>query len=407
MSVVVTLPAFDSEKAVAAVPDLRPGGIFGVGRALPEEQARLALKWSRTSEGEWSAGVRVVSPMAAGLRLALRSEGLPDGGTLRFSGATGRPADVSGAEINAAVRANRRANPQDEAADIFWSPLVQGDKVRLTIELPGSADPAAVKLELPRISHFVRWPGTAAEETPDCWEDVACHPQWERQSRATAMMISTRRNGTSGVCTGVLLRDADPTTQIPYFLTAHHCVPDQIRASSIETYWFFRAEDCGAGIGEVQAVPGGADMLYAEKNVDTVLLRLRQPPPAGAAFVDWSPMLPADGAELVGVLHPLGQAQIIAFGQVTQYLNCGVIDSCSEGADPEAIHFLEVTWRKGVTEGGGSGSGVFLPSGQLVGTLSGLVSECGSDDNFTDYGRFDIPYRDALHKWLGREPAER
>jgi hypothetical protein len=51
------------------------------------------------------------------------------------------------------------------------------------------------------------------------------------------MMLYTQEDGTSAACTGTLLNDGDPTTHIPYFLTAHHCVPDQVRASSIETYW--------------------------------------------------------------------------------------------------------------------------------------------------------------------------
>jgi hypothetical protein len=221
------------------------------------------------------------------------------------------------------------------------------------------------------------------------------------------MMLYTRSDGTSGACTGTLLKDADPTTRIPYFLTAHHCVPDQIRASTIETYWFYRSGTCGGALDEVQAVTGGADLLYAEKNVDTVLLRLRQQPPAGAAFAAWSASLPAEGTAVTGVLHPLGEAQTIAFGEVTQYLNCGVIDYCAEDADPEADHFFEVTWSEGLTDAGGSGSGAFLATGELIGVVSGAVSECGGDGNFTDYGRFDIPYRDALYKWLGSEPKER
>jgi hypothetical protein len=36
-----------------------------------------------------------------------------------------------------------------------------------------------------------------------------------------------------GTGTGTLLGDADPTTDVPYVITARHCVPDQDRAASI------------------------------------------------------------------------------------------------------------------------------------------------------------------------------
>lgn len=54
-----------------------------------------------------------------------------------------------------------------------------------------------------------------------------------------------------------------------------------------------------------------------------------------------------------------------------------------------------------MTAGGGSGSGLFLVSGELVGTLFGGYSGCDNPDVQEDYyGRFDLAYRDALYRWL-------
>ncbi len=200
------------------------------------------------------------------------------------------------------------------------------------------------------------------------------------------------------MCTGILLNDSDSTTRVPYLLTAHHCVADPLRASSVQTYWFHRSCRCAEPCDETTAVAGGADLLYTAKSTDTTLLRLREPPPAGAVFAGWSATLPPIGTTLTGLHHPRGKRQRLATGALTEYLNCADIRYCGEGADSDAIHYLRITWSKGVTEAGGSGSGLFLPSGELVGTLSGGFSRPHGPD---DYGRLDIPYRAALYKWLG------
>ena len=93
--------------------------------------------------------------------------------------------------------------------------------------------------------------------------------------------------GVAASARGTLLDDADPATQIPYFLTAHHCVPDQARASSLETYWLYRSLACGGSVADAQAVTGGAVLLYTARPTDTSFLRLRRAPPAGVVFANW------------------------------------------------------------------------------------------------------------------------
>ena len=41
------------------------------------------------------------------------------------------------------------------------------------------------------------------------------------------------------ICSGGLLNDTDTTTQIPYFLTANHCISRSSEASSLEVYFQF------------------------------------------------------------------------------------------------------------------------------------------------------------------------
>ena len=146
-------------------------------------------------------------------------------------------------------------------------------------------------------------------------------------------------------------------------------------------------------------------MLYAEQTTDTSFLRLRNPPPPGVVFGGWSSALPTVGTGITGLHHPRGGMQKIAFGSVTAYLNCEDVAYCGEQADPDELHYLRVRWSSGATSAGSSGSGLFLEIGQLVGVLSGGFSRCDSPGGSDDYGRFDLAYREALHRWLGPPAA--
>jgi lysyl endopeptidase len=234
---------------------------FGIGRDLPEDRATLD-----TTQRVFS--LRLRSSGAAGIRLALRVSHLPDDAILRLSSSGDEARTMLGSTLNAAIR---------EEVDIYWLPLIIGEVLSLGIELPAGAD--QVGISLAKLSHFYRLPAAHPVHRE-------CPKDWELPSRATAMLLHTNPAGDSGVCTGTLLADADPSTSVPYLLTAHHCIPDQATASSLETYWFPCAQD-GA------TVSGGADLLYASKTTDTSFVQLRRPPPPGAAFADWSPILPS------------------------------------------------------------------------------------------------------------------
>jgi hypothetical protein len=208
--------------------------------------------------------------------------------------------------------------------------------------------------------------------------------------------------GGSNACTGTLLADSDPKTRIPYLLTAHHCVPDQRQASMVETFWRHQADGCG---GRPDAAPvrvtGGAELLYARKAIDTALLRLRRPAPAGAVFAEWSPTLPEHGTDVVSVHHPQGQPVKVARGAVVAHWRCAEVAYCGEEAEDDGVHYFGVEWREGLTSGGSSGAGVFMAeSGELVGVNTGGLSTCEVPAGPDDFGRFDLAHREGLGRWL-------
>ncbi|MCF8003711.1 MAG: serine protease [Chromatiaceae bacterium] len=203
-------------------------------------------------------------------------------------------------------------------------------------------------------------------------------------------MLYTRSDGGSNACTGTLLADADPETRIPYLVTAHHCIPDQALASSIETFWGHRAEACGAvPVRAPERVTGGAELLSVRESHDTVLLRLRWKPPRTSVLADWSATLPAIGTEVVSVHYPHGQTAKVARGRICAHRHCVDVDYCGADAEPDGLHYLAVTWADGITSGGSSGAGAFRDNGELVGVLTGGLSSCAAPTKSDDFGWFD------------------
>ena len=400
-AVLITLPTLNPEATASelvAASDAAGGALrLGFGReittaALPRPRG---LTWRRLPDGRRTFALRVRSPGAAGLRLALRTRGVPDSAELRFSTHDAAEAQtLPSALINASLAADAAAG---SAEPLFWSPLMPGDTLTLRITLPAGIPPREIALEPARLTHLVRLPGAPAIGAHAGATDPACQPSWDRQSRATTLLLYTSADGGTGACTGTLVADADPATAIPYVLTAHHCFPDQQRASSVESFWLLRAETCGGPVSPGDSVPGGADLLYRAKSTDTALLRLRQPPPTRTAFVQHRAILPTRGTETVGLHHPLAGPQQLTRATVSGYKTCVEVDWCDDDADPEAIGYLRVEPRTGATEAGSSGSGLFDAAGRVVGVLLG-----GSDTGgFDYYGRIGRPYSDGLARWLG------
>ena len=125
---------------------------IGFGRAVPAEyRGDLAarLDWSAGGEtdadgGSVVAALTVTSPGAAALRISLRAK-LAAGATLRFS------------SLSDPEQQFRPFTHEDfgSSADVVWSPVIEGDTVRVDINLPSSEALPTFSLFLDRVSHIV------------------------------------------------------------------------------------------------------------------------------------------------------------------------------------------------------------------------------------------------------------
>jgi hypothetical protein len=401
-----------SERAAAAGSAAVPRQI-GTARAVAEtvDVARTAalLPWRPTARGTQVAALRFESPLARGVRLGVLVQALPPGAVLRFHGAAPEDAvQLSAEQLQAVAERNASAGADATLARTYWSPDFGGAQTTLEVEIPAGAAPAAVRLAVPRLSHFT---STAAEAeaafttkaaVAGCLVDVSCHPDYLEQSRSVARMTYVAEDGGAFYCTGTLLNDM-AASGTPYFLSAQHCIPSQVVASTLVTDWLYRSASCNSAAENPASrrLTGGARLLYASAGTDTAFMRLNDPLPAGVVYAgSYYGGVPI-GTALASLHHAEGGLQSISLGSVLRYSNCG--DESCTATSGETGNYLALTWQQGSTEGGSSGSGVFVTIGArryLAGQLHGGSASCARPDGTDYYGRFDLSYRAALKNWL-------
>lgn len=205
-------------------------------------------------------------------------------------------------------------------------------------------------------------------------------------------------------CSGGLVADTVAGSQIPYFLTANHCLSRTRDAAGLECYFQYWTASChGACYDPVGAVPRtlGAAVVSTNKTGDYTLMQLSENPPAGSYFMGWTstPIANTNGAEIFRISHPSGSPQ----AYTKQVVDTGA-GTCSSWPRGSWIYSRDTI---GATEGGSSGSPVYNLSGQIVGQLSGACGfnvndPCDSSSNATVDGAF-ASYYDAVKQWL--DPA--
>ncbi len=385
---------------------------IGVGRVLASEGGGATpappLQWRKVGTGA-VARMAITSPDALGIRVGLKLAQLHPDVELRFAGSDA-PDDVV-----ASVRAGQ-AQLLADAQGLYWTPATDGQTQWIEIHRPAHVAVGMARISAPQLAHqFVNSQNDfklleKVGESGSCNIDSVCMAptlgdDYARAVRSVAhMQYVTTVNGQTGtyICTGTLLNDMQPTTQVPYFYSAHHCISTQTEASTLNTFWSYEATSCGSGVSRpVTRLSGGATYLHSDATTDALLLRLNDPAPAGAEFSGWdSSALPSSSAVLA-IHHPRGDLKKSSTGR-----QIPVGTSASRNA---------VAWLSGTTEGGSSGSGLFtrdLNGYRLRGGLYGGSASCsntGSEANAANrdyYSRFDAVFP-QLQQWLATGPGNR
>ena len=364
---------------------------IGVFQDLTQPVEVVSAAKSALSGGTvWATAI--TSPGALGQRIAFDQLELPPGAEVILYDAANPDISFGSLDI-----ANIREWP-------YWAPACPGETVMVECRFPDTESMAALHLRITRVAHIYRDPLKAALEkgvAGICNKDVTCRPEWADLALAVGGLGSIASRGVL-FCTCTLLADANPCVNLPFVLTAHHCVGDQVSSSHsaeyVEFYWRYQTSSCDGTAPSLLTVPrtaGGADYLagmggdgIGGGGSDFTLLRLRNAPPADLPRMGWTATPPSLGTAVVCVHHPQADFKRISDGTLTSV----------SSPYPEWYH--QVTWSLGTTEGGSSGSPlVIAATGQIIGQLWGGYASCGTPIAPDYYGRFDRTWT-AIHTLL-------
>lgn len=352
----------------------------------------------------WRLGVRAAG--ATDLRLGFSRLALPPGARLHLIGADGY--------YQGPYR------PGDAAPDgRFRSPVVPGDTATLELHLPaGIALPAgAVELDRvgagfrdlfrPRGANGFTGPGASGR----CNINVVCPlgEPYANEVRALAYYEFSSGGGTF-ICTGTLLADV-PRTFRSLLLTAAHCVGTAAEAESMVVYWNYRSDTCDRVTGwTLDDNQSGARLRATRADADFTLVELDDAPdPAWNVYHagwDASGTVPA---RTIGLHHPSGDVAKVTAGPQPR-----TIDNCiGTGGASRQTHWRTGPYNDGTTEGGSSGSGIFVPAGDpsghgrlLIGVLSGGTAACSLSSPTRPDAGFDC-YGKLASAWNGPTPGTR
>jgi lysyl endopeptidase len=373
---------------------------IGFPRDIPAASRTIplgGLAWRTLADGSRAARIEIQSPGAAALRVSLSLPASHPDLALRFAG-NGPQAQVMGAyAANAVAEAAARDG-------YFWTPVLEGDIATIELHAMNGATVDGLALRLGPASHLVVAGAGLVDakraadigDSGACNIDVACvTPQSQPLNDAAnsvGKLVFNDRFGSTYLCTGTMLNDTTRTFT-PYLFSANHCFADSsdplqneaaFQASTINVYWFFRAQSCGdTAVPPYQLQTGGAFLLARSDDYDWALLRLNRAPPAGVVFSAWRAEPLPQGAIATALHHPQGDLEKWSQGTTPGY------QVFSDGSS-----FIKMQWSQGTTEQGSSGSGLFtfLQSGnfyELRGGLFGGEALCTNRDGVDYYSRLD------------------
>lgn len=389
-------------------------GVLREVKALASaSQVMTALAWTTNPDGFSQGHLTIGSSGAAALRMGLRFDLLPPGVELRFHDENLKQIEVvSGIEIQRILDANQKAGDTSEDALIYWSPVIQGESLGLEVSLPPGTTIDQLGFRITGVSHLTLDPAKNEPQSlipkaaESCNLDSRCYANWSPITNAVAR-ITFVSGGYSYLCTGTLLNDTS-SSNTPYFLTANHCISTQTVASTLSSYWFYYSSSCNSGrvFNGMTQVSGGASLLYNSSTTDASFLRLSGSLPSGVWFSGWTTSIPGIGISSTGLHNPTGDLQKISFWLTDEYETCQAAGSGTFTCTPSnqsSATFINVAQISGTTEGGSSGSGVFLDNNQyLFGQLYGGDASCSNPSGSTVYGLFGKTYANGnLGQWLG------
>ena len=363
----------DAEREAARVP-VAPRFAKSIEVAYTLENSGT---WETLADGSRLWRLRISSPGALSLSLALDVFDLPAGSAFWI-----HAADGSGVQ-------GPYTSGDANAGGSLWTSVVLGDELVAELHIPSRRQ---AKIEISAVNHGYRFFGESEQAVisrqGSCNIDVICREgdAWRRQIRSTAR-ISVSDGVFVYLCTGQLLNNTSED-DTPYLLTAGHCVTNEEEASTLVAYWNYESPSCGAHSGGTLSQNQSGSRFRASwweldegggylDGSDFTLLELdEEPDPTfNVYYAGWDARDKVPDAT-VTIHQPGGDEKSISFDH-----DPPTVTSRFEDSSPgDGLFFRIADWDVGTTEGGSSGSCLFdHATGRCIGNLSGGAAACGND----------------------------
>jgi len=315
--------------------------------------------------------LRIVSPTAYALNVIFSHFDLQEDSKLYIY----HPGDSTGF-LGAFGKLNNKANGVFVSGRVWENDIV--------LELNRKKKTMGQPLDILNIGSFIHVYKNRNDfrDALECHENVICAPwynEWCNEIRSV-VKFEKMKNGRRSVSSAALLNNTNNNFD-PLILTAHHSIDGVDDFSTVIFYFNFQSITCNPSTnGNDRMLITGADVLDFETSTgsgcpDIAIMRAHEAVPLqfNAFYSGWNrraySSLPDDDIA-VGIHHPAGD--IKKFSQGVR--NNPLFSSC-----------IRVNWNIGYTEGGSSGSPLFVSTREVVGVLSwGWHDEddCEDDANF-------------------------
>lgn len=358
-----------------------------------------------TADGGYVYTAELSSPGATALRVQFSGFDLPTGAAVYLYTEQGQ---VFGPYVGRGPLRN----------GTFDSNTLAGDSVTLQLRHVGRAserDLRAARFRVTGLGHIrPRLMAGQCSDNASCVQSASCvttNNAVNDSKNAVAHMLF-RSRGAYYICSGGLINDNDPSSDLPLFLTANHCISKGNEASSLENFFQFTGSGCDneslcqASYNSLRGTfprTLGATVVSTGRNQDYTLLRLAEAAPAGSAFLGWNenPVAFSNNTNLYRISHPSGAPQSYSEHRVDTSAT-----TCQSWPRGDRIYSRDTF---GATEGGSSGSPVVNGGGQIVGQLSGACGfnvgdECDAVSNATVDGAFAAYFND-VEQFLDPDPG--
>jgi len=256
------------------------------------------------------------------------------------------------------------------------------------------------QIKISQVAHDYRNILKTVKTSGECEIDINCTEGADWQiDKKSVLKYTYNSHSKAYLCTATMVGNTQQN-EIPYILTAEHCVRNQDAANSMIFYFNYEAKNCNGYENLNSQTLNGAILKATGKTLDFTLLQLNSIPPAEYEpyYAGWTNEdFPNSG--VVCIHHPSGDIKKISIDK-------DIPQTGNFGSDYDVnTHWQIAKWDLGTTEGGSSGSPIFDSKHHIIGTLTGGDANC--ENSVNDYFQkfsiawdsYDSQYQ-QLNYWL-------